>query len=86
MPTANDIVLADLSLPRVSGLELLDRIKRSWPMTEVIVITGHGDFKTGAQAVQQGALYLPKPVDLAELRAIVEKTPLAQFSSTTSRA
>ena len=42
-----DLVLADLTLPRVSGLELLDSIRRQWPGLEVIVITGQGSIETG---------------------------------------
>ena len=63
-----DIVLADLSLPRVSGLELLDRIKRSWPTTEVIVITGQGSIATAVDAIKRGAYhYLTKPFTAEEI-------------------
>jgi two-component system response regulator HydG len=69
-----DVVITDLRMHDVDGLAILKKVKQDQPDAEVIVITGHADFKTGAQAVQQGALYLPKPVDLAELRAIVDKS------------
>src|SRR5439155_1151661 len=45
-----DLVLADLTLPRVSGLELLDSIRRQWPGLEVIVITGQGSIATAIHA------------------------------------
>ena len=69
-----DVVLADLSLPRVSGLELLDRIKRSWPMTEVIVITGQGSIATAVDAIKRGAYhYLTKPFTPEEIIHLVRQ-------------
>ena len=69
-----DIVLADLSLPRVSGLELLDRIKRSWPTTEVIVITGQGSIATAVDVIKRGAYhYLTKPFTAEEIIHLVHQ-------------
>src|SRR5262249_48658311 len=69
-----DLVLADLSLPRVSGLELLDRIKRSWPATEVIVITGQGSIATAVDAIKRGAYhYLTKPFTAEEIIHLVRQ-------------
>src|SRR5215472_12581729 len=63
-----DAVLADLTLPRVSGLELLDRIKQSWPTTEVIVITGQGSIATAVDAIKRGAYhYVTKPFTADEI-------------------
>src|SRR6185436_4846388 len=67
-----DVVLADLSLPRVSGLELLDRVKRSWPATEVIVITGQGSIATAVDAIKRGAYhYVTKPFTAEEILHLV---------------
>ena len=67
-----DVVLADLSLPRVSGLELLDRIRRSWPATEVIVITGQGSIATAVDAIKRGAYhYVTKPFTAEEILHLV---------------
>src|SRR5438552_17305100 len=52
-----DLVLADLTLPRVSGLELLDRIRQGWPQIEVIVITGQASIATAVDAIQRGAYH-----------------------------
>jgi two-component system response regulator HydG len=69
-----DVVLADLSLPRVSGLELLDRIKRSWPATEVIVITGQGSIATAVDAIKRGAYhYVTKPFTADEILHLVRQ-------------
>ena len=67
-----DVVLADLSLPRVSGLELLDRIQRSWPTTEVIVITGQASIATAVDAIKRGAYhYVTKPFTAEEILHLV---------------
>ncbi len=67
-----DLVLADLSLPRVSGLELLDRIKQTWPAVEVIVITGQGSIATAVDAIKRGAYhYVTKPFTADEILHLV---------------
>ena len=67
-----DLILADLSLPRVSGLELLDRVKKSWPAVEVIVITGQGSIATAVDAIKRGAYhYVTKPFTADEILHLV---------------
>jgi two-component system, NtrC family, response regulator HydG len=67
-----EVVLADLSLPRVSGLELLDRVKKSWPTTEVIVITGQASIATAVDAIKRGAYhYVTKPFTADEILHLV---------------
>jgi DNA-binding NtrC family response regulator len=67
-----DVVLADLSLPRVSGLELLDRVKKSWPSIEVIVFTGQGSIATAVDAIKRGAYhYVTKPFTADEIIHLV---------------
>src|SRR5215471_8211042 len=69
-----DVVLTDLRMEDMDGLAILRKAKQELPDSEVVVITGFGDIKTGVEAIKQGAAdYLTKPVDLAELRAIVDK-------------
>jgi DNA-binding NtrC family response regulator len=69
-----DLVLADLSLPRVSGLELLDRVKKSWPGVEVIVITGQGSIATAVDAIKRGAYhYVTKPFTADEILHLVSQ-------------
>ena len=69
-----DIVVTDLMMTDIGGLEILARAKKANPETEVIVVTGHGTIPSAVSAMQQGAFtYLQKPLDLGHLRAAVEK-------------
>ncbi len=69
-----DVVVTDLMMNDIGGLEILARAKQASPDTEVIVVTGHGTIPSAVHAMQQGALtYLQKPLDLGQLRAAVEK-------------
>lgn len=71
---AFDVVLTDLVMTDVDGLEILARAKDDLPDAEVIVVTGHGTVRSAVSAIQKGAFnYLEKPLDLAHLRAVVEK-------------
>ena len=71
---AFDVVVTDLMMNDIGGLEILARAKRASAETEVIVVTGHGTIPSAVSAMQQGAFtYLQKPLDLGHLRAAVEK-------------
>ena len=60
-----DLILLDVRLPGISGLELLDAIKKDHPNLPVILMTAFGDLKTAVQAVHGAAFeYLTKPFDL----------------------
>jgi PAS domain S-box-containing protein len=67
-----DVVLLDLMLPQVSGLELLTEIGKSAPKAQVVVLTGEPNFETARDAIRAGAVdYLSKPVDkVSILRAV----------------
>lgn len=63
-----DVVVTDLKMPRVDGMEIMYTVKHLAPETDVILITAHGDYNTAITALRQGALdYLKKPVDLEQL-------------------
>lgn len=69
-----ELVLTDLMLPGMNGIELLEHIKEMQPSTQVIVITGHATVATAVSAMQNGAhSYIAKPFNLDELRAQVRK-------------
>ncbi|HCO49546.1 MAG TPA: transcriptional regulator [Spirochaetaceae bacterium] len=63
-----DLVITDLKMPKVSGMELLQHIKRRWQNIPVIIITAHGDISEAVSAMQFGALeFITKPLDLEHL-------------------
>lgn len=67
------IVLLDLVMPKVSGIELLQRIVSIDPGVDVILITAHYSAESAVEAIQKGAAdYLTKPLDIDKLRARIE--------------
>ncbi len=69
-----DIVLTDLRMPGMDGLELLKHLKQSRPQTMVILMTAFGTVKNAVRAMKTGAEdYLAKPLDLEELEMVVER-------------
>ena len=69
-----DIIITDLVMPEMSGLELLQKIREKDLNTEVIVLTGHGDIKAVIQAIQnQASDFLQKPVDFQLLKFAVNR-------------
>ena len=69
-----DIVLLDLRLGEENGLEVLERIKRIDPNTEVIMMTAFGSIDTSVNAMQKGAFtYLTKPINIEELKVIIQQ-------------
>jgi len=69
-----DIVLLDLMMPGLSGLEALEHIGVSHPDTVVIVITGYATLEHGIEAMKKGAFdFLPKPFSPQELRLVIKK-------------
>ncbi|OPX35192.1 hypothetical protein B1H10_01805 [candidate division KSB1 bacterium 4484_188] len=69
-----DVVITDIAMPGINGLDLLSMIKAKNPGTEVIVITAYGSDERKEQAIQRGAKsYIEKPFDLHEIRDLVFK-------------
>jgi two-component system NtrC family response regulator len=70
----HDLVLTDLNLPGMSGLDLLRTIRAEYPETTVVLVTAYGTVKTAVDAMKSGAYdYLTKPVHPYELRALVDR-------------
>jgi two-component system NtrC family response regulator/two-component system response regulator HydG len=73
--TDPDVVLTDLRMPGMDGLELLASIKRTRPDTMVVLMTAYGTVKTAVKAMKLGAEdYLGKPIDVEELEIVLQKT------------
>ena len=69
-----DVIVTDLMMDEVDGLEILRKSKEELPDAEVILLTGHASIKTAVSAGQHGVhTYLTKPLDITELRHAVEK-------------
>ena len=67
------IVLLDLLMPKLGGMEVLDRILTADPAAEVILITGEYSTESAVEAIKKGACdYLEKPIDIRKLRSRVE--------------
>jgi DNA-binding NtrC family response regulator len=69
-----DVMLLDIKLPDADGLDLLPMIKKQWPETEVIVLTGNATFEAAVEATKRGAYhFLNKPFDTQGLLVTVER-------------
>jgi len=69
-----DIVVTDLKLPSLTGVELLRRIKDQLPRSEVAIMTGHGSIETAVEAMRQGAYdYIEKPFRVEKLRQLLQR-------------
>ena len=63
-----DVVVLDVKMPGMNGIETLKEIKKNFPVIEVIMLTGHATFESALEGMKLGAYdYLMKPCDLEEL-------------------
>jgi len=69
-----DVVLLDLQLPDMSGLEVLKVLREKWPGTEVVMLTGHGSIDTAIESIRLGAFdYAAKPCPLDEIEIRIQR-------------
>ena len=67
------LLISDIVMPEMNGLELLKMVKKEWPVTRAVMMTAYASTDTAVKAIRMGALeYLPKPFTPDELRATVE--------------
>jgi DNA-binding NtrC family response regulator len=63
-----DVMVLDLKMPGIEGMEVLRRVRKAYPQVQVVILTGHGSEKDEAEARRLGAFeYLQKPVDIEKL-------------------
>ncbi|MBW2438628.1 MAG: response regulator [Desulfobacterales bacterium] len=68
-----DVVILDILMPGMDGIATLKEIKKTYPLVEVIMLTGHGTTESAVQGMKLGAFdYLLKPADFGELTAKLE--------------
>ncbi len=69
-----DLLIADLRLPGMDGMELVQHVKVQYPGLPYLLLTGHGTIQSAVAAMKDGAAdYLTKPVDVEELKVVVKK-------------
>ncbi|GAB4320454.1 MAG: sigma-54 dependent transcriptional regulator [Candidatus Sumerlaeia bacterium] len=75
--TGADILLTDLKMPQMNGLDLLKEVKKRYPETDVVILTGHGTVESAVEAMKEGAYdYLTKPVNIDELNLLIDRLML----------
>ena len=68
-----DVVILDIKMPGMDGIETLREIKKQFPLVEVIMLTGHGSTETAVEGMKLGAFdYLMKPADFDDLTLKLE--------------
>ncbi|MBM3299299.1 MAG: sigma-54-dependent Fis family transcriptional regulator, partial [Deltaproteobacteria bacterium] len=68
------VLLLDIKLPKMNGIEVLRNVKHVSPLTKVIMITGYGDIQTAVESMKLGARdYITKPFKLSELVALINQ-------------
>src|SRR5438045_3899170 len=71
---APEMILADLMMPNMSGLDFLTEVKRMLPHTEIAIMTGHGSIETAVQSMRSGAYdYITKPFRIEELKLLLQR-------------
>ena len=71
---APDMILADLMMPNMSGIDFLTEVKRMLPHCEVAIMTGHGSIETAVRAMRAGAYdFITKPFRIEELKLLLQR-------------
>ena len=74
------LLISDIVMPGMDGLELLKLVKNQWPLTKMLIFTAYAATNTAAQAIRLGALdYIPKPFTPDELRSSVSQALAGEF-------
>lgn len=77
-----DVVLLDLKMPGLDGLQTLTLLKQQYPELEVILVSGHGSTSAGMEGMQKGLFdYLLKPVDIGVVVEKIEQAYLKKSGS-----
>jgi len=81
-----DLVITDLKMPGIGGMEFLRRLRDKWSETEILVMTAYGSIDTAVEAMRLGAYdYLTKPIDRERFPVAVEKALERRWLATENR-
>ena len=81
-----DLVVSDIVMPQIDGVELLRRVRKLWPQIPFILITAHGSIENAVAAMKEGAYdYISKPFKVDEIRVGVEKAIEKKLLATENR-
>ncbi len=73
-----DIVLLDLNLPGMTGMDFFRKLRDRWPITQVIILTGFGDLESAREAIRLDVVdFLTKPCHLGELEQALDRAASA---------
>ena len=73
-PVVLDVIITDINMPKINGLEAIQFFQQEWPRVSLIVMTGYPNLKTATELIKQGLVdYLVKPVDKEKLVQAVGK-------------
>jgi DNA-binding NtrC family response regulator len=71
---AHEIMLLDLRLPVMGGMDLLESVRKSWPQTQVVILTGYGDLASAQRAIHLDVVdFLSKPCRLREVELALDR-------------
>ena len=74
-----DVIISDLVMPKLGGMDILHKVRASRSVVPVIIITAHGTVDSAVEAIKLGAFdYITKPFEHAEIRAVVAKAARTQ--------
>jgi len=85
-----DIILSDIKMPKMDGIEVLEKLQEITPETPVVMISGHGNIETAVEAIRKGAFdYIAKPLDLnrmlVTIRNAMDRSVLIKETKTLKR-
>ncbi len=85
-----DIILSDIKMPKMDGIEVLEKLQELTPETPVVMISGHGNIETAVEAIRKGAFdYIAKPLDLnrmlVTIRNAMDRSVLVKETKTLKR-
>lgn len=85
-----DIILSDIKMPKMDGIEVLEKLQEITPETPVVMISGHGNIETAVEAIRKGAFdYISKPLDLnrmlVTIRNAMDRSTLVKETKTLKR-